>query len=117
MSAQLVHFEIPTPDLSKAQAFYTKLFDWQLEPFGESYQFIPGQPSGGILASEGAAAGAPLAVYFGVDDIEAAVAQVESLGGQAEPVRDMPGIGKDAVCQDDQGTTFRLVQAATGGTT
>jgi predicted enzyme related to lactoylglutathione lyase len=117
MSAQLVHFEIPTPDLSKAQAFYTKLFDWQLEPYGESYHFIPGQPSGGIFPSEGGATGAPLAVYFGVDDIEAAVAQVESLGGHAEPVRDMPGIGKEAVCQDDQGTTFRLFQAATGSTT
>lgn len=52
MSAQLVHFEIPAPDPAKALAFYTRLFDWQLEPYGESYQLIPRQPSGGIFPAE-----------------------------------------------------------------
>ena len=51
--------------------------------------------------------------YFRVEDIEAAVAKVKTLGGKpAEIIKSPSGLG--ARCTDDQGTTFSLWQAAEG---
>ena len=33
MPNPFVHVELDTTDLEKAKAFYSKLFDWKLEPF------------------------------------------------------------------------------------
>lgn len=48
---------------------------------------------------------------FAVDDIEAAIATIRSLGGQASEVMSTP-TGRFAHCRDDQGLAFSLFQFA-----
>jgi predicted enzyme related to lactoylglutathione lyase len=52
-----------------------------------------------------------LKVYFGVDDIEAALAQVRELGGQADDKGPVPGMGWFAACKDPDGNAFSLWQS------
>ena len=48
-------------------------------------------------------------VYFGVDDLEA-IAKVKELGGEAgEPQK--AGVGRYAICKDDQGVEFGIFEA------
>jgi uncharacterized protein len=110
MAGTLVHFELPVADTERASAFFSGLFGWSYEPYGEGYQFVAGSPSGGLFtAPEGEHA--PL-VYFQVDDADAALARVVELGGSAEEIQDMPGIGRYVHCRDDQQTRFSLFEPA-----
>jgi len=51
MPNPFVHVELDTTDLEKAKAFYSKLFDWKLEPFpmaeGEYTMIQVGEGTGG----------------------------------------------------------------------
>jgi predicted enzyme related to lactoylglutathione lyase len=54
-------------------------------------------------------------VYFAVDDIDAAAARVEELGGRvAVPPTDTPA-GRFAVVNDPQGAVFSIIRLAPGG--
>jgi hypothetical protein len=49
-------------------------------------------------------------VYFGVPDLEVAIADVNRLGGAAEIPTDEPGFGRFCICRDPQGLRFGLHQ-------
>ena len=52
-------------------------------------------------------------VYFGVDDVDAAVAKVESPGGSVEvPLADISGIDRFAGLKDPQGAMFFIFKSA-----
>ena len=52
-------------------------------------------------------------VYFAVEDVDAAVAQVQSLGGVVVvPATDIPDIGRFAVLTDPQGAFFNIFKGA-----
>jgi predicted enzyme related to lactoylglutathione lyase len=60
-------------------------------------------------------AGASPYVFFRVDDLDAALARVEELGGAREPAGEDHGdedqaarFGRFALCRDDQGSAFGL---------
>jgi len=77
-------FEIGTPDVAAAQAFYGPLFGWSFAPDGP-YTLItaPGAagPSGGIFNTGGNIP--PYAVFVvSVADVAATAAQAEELGGK-----------------------------------
>lgn len=109
MSTNLVWFEIPGGDAGRSRAFYSALFGWGFTDFGGDYQMVDcADPGGAITPGEG---GHPIA-YFSTDDIDASVAKVRDLGGKAPEVREIPGVGRMAVCEDDQGTTFGLYEPA-----
>jgi hypothetical protein len=107
MAGQLVHFELPVKDLDRAQEFFGGLFAWSYEPFGPEYRFVNGTPSGGLYP---AGEVDRTVVYFGVEDLEAATARVAELGGSAESITPIPGVGRFSHCKDDQGTAFSLFQ-------
>jgi predicted enzyme related to lactoylglutathione lyase len=113
MSAEIAWLELPAADTTKARAFYGGLFAWTTTEFGGDYHTIDNGPAGAI---------APRAdgfthprVYFATDDIDVSVKRVHELGGSAEDVQEVPGVGRLAHCQDDQGATFSLFQPATQG--
>jgi len=111
MHGELTFFEIGVPDSGRAQAFYSRLFGWQFPPTGEGNDVSVTTPNlqGGLHDQD---AEARIAMYFAVDDIEAAVTTVRKLGGAAEDPRpEEPGFGRFTACSDDQGVQFGLHQA------
>jgi hypothetical protein len=109
MAVKLAYFTVPVKDVTKGKAFYGRLFDWQFEDESESYGHVTNMdtPAGGVAQMDGDRP----AVWFRVDDINAAVATVRDLGGHAqEPSQSASGWSSK--CRDDQGTTFNLWEAA-----
>ena len=117
MGNPFVHLELTTSDLGKAKDFYTKMFDWQLQEYsggGMPYLLInTGQePGGGMMALP--MPGAPVAwgMYIAVDDLDAASAKLEKLGGKVlMPRTEVPDMGWFIIASDPQGATFGLWQA------
>lgn len=109
MAGELGYFALPVADLEKGRAFYAGLFGWRLAA-GEQYAHIENTtPPGGLVRKAGDTA----QIWFRVDDIRAAAARVQELGGEAsEPSESASGWHCD--CRDDQGTRFSLWQPAPG---
>jgi uncharacterized glyoxalase superfamily protein PhnB/catechol 2,3-dioxygenase-like lactoylglutathione lyase family enzyme len=109
---QLWYFSLGMPDPARARDFFSALLGWQLQPAEvEGAYFIANlAPPGGLRPVEG---GRPATLYFRVSDIQAAVAKVRELGGQADEPQEYPS-GWSAECVDDQGTRFALGQPAPG---
>lgn len=81
MTATVNYFEIGTPDVAAARAFYGGLFGWQ---FGDqspaAYQMVNGD-AGGLWDSTGIGGAHWAVFYVQVEDVAAAVRDAESLGG------------------------------------
>lgn len=74
----VVHFEIGCRDLAATKDFYHKMFDW---PIDEHFQIAEaGLP--GHLASLGHEPQHYTLFYIHVEDVAAAIAKAESLGGK-----------------------------------
>jgi uncharacterized protein len=109
--------ELATPDLDASADFYAKLFGWTIEPIPDSpqrYLVIKNgeRSNGGMGEPEPPDAPPHWLVYFGAEDIGAALAKVEELGGAklAGPI-DI-GMANIGVVQDPQGATFALYAGA-----
>ena len=110
MRGELTFFELGVPNARQARDFYGQLFGWDFPPTGQDDQVWVRTPT--IPAGLHDGDSEPrIAVYFSVDDIEAAVRTVRSLGGTAEDPRpEEPGFGRFTACTDDQGVAFGLHQ-------
>ena len=109
----LVWNELASPDLEGSAAFYSGLFGWTVAPFESSpepYLSIKnGDANNGGMREPSAPGGPPhWLVYFGAQDIDAAIAKVDELGGTmiAGPI-DIQ-IAKIAIARDPQGAIFAL---------
>jgi predicted enzyme related to lactoylglutathione lyase len=104
MSGRVVHFEIPTDDLTRAENFYREAFGWEINsapgmgytlvgttPSTPSGPVAPGAINGGMLERQ-APITAPV-ITIEVDDIDRALKMIEGLGGhtvrERMPVGDM----------------------------
>lgn len=113
MAGEMVHFEIPAGDTTRARAFWSGLFGWE-------FQALEGSPTEYHMArftdtSGGAVYGADgdergTRTYFDVDDINEARARVGELGGEAGDAMPVPTMGWFAVCTDTEGNGFGLWQ-------
>jgi uncharacterized protein len=112
MAGNVVHYEISATDVDRAQGFWSGLFGWQFGesamPEGEYRMAQTGEQSGAALSSHGEP-GHPT-VYFDVDDIDAAIARVRELGGNADDKQPVPQFGWFTACQDTEGNAFSLWQ-------
>ncbi len=106
--------ELATTDMDAAASFYGELFGWSTEPMegtGMPYMVIAnsdGHSNGGIRPVMPPDAPPHWLVYFGIDDLEAALAKVGELGGNALTETIDMGPGRLAVVQDPQGAVFAL---------
>jgi uncharacterized protein len=115
MAGELSFIEFGVADAERGRAFYEGLFGWTFEtgPNGKGFVIeTPNVPGGMHHGDEGAT---PYA-FFAVDDIDAAVAKVEELGGEVLDM-DIEGdeasqakFGRFKLCRDDQGSSFGLHQ-------
>lgn len=109
MTGRLVHFELEAVDTEQAKEFFAALFGWTPQQFGDDgYFYVDGKPSGGLMVGRPGGG----TVYFDVEDIESATARVRELGGDADEIQDLPGIGRSAHCRDEQGTGFGVFEWA-----
>jgi predicted enzyme related to lactoylglutathione lyase len=78
----VVHFEILGRDQKLLEEFYKSVFNWQLDPVMEGYSLV--KAGSGIDGGIGAmgAAREHVTYYVAVADVEAALALIESKGGQ-----------------------------------
>jgi predicted enzyme related to lactoylglutathione lyase len=122
--AGVVHFEIPADDKERANGFYQSAFGWNLSPMqGMDYTIALTTPSDqqtGMPTAPGAINGAlfprtdnlrtPI-ITIDVEDMDAALAQVESAGGSVAQAKDaVPGMGYYAYFKDTEGNIMGLWQ-------
>ena len=90
MGQAVVHFEVIGKDGDKLRAFYGELFDWQIDADNDmGYGLVQrdGNLNGDGVGIGGGIAGGPegygghVTFYVEVPDVEATLAQAESLGG------------------------------------
>jgi uncharacterized protein len=122
---KVVHFEIPTDDLSRAKEFYSSVFGWELQTMEEMpYTIVrttpvdesqmptePGAINGGMMQRSAETPGPVLTI--GVDSIEASLKQLEAAGGDiVQPKTDIPGMGAFAYAKDTEGNVIGLWESA-----
>jgi uncharacterized protein len=125
MAGRVVHFEVPYDEVERATSFYRDVFGWQIQSIPEmDYHMVatgpagedgmpsePGFIGGGMFARQ-SNIGTPV-ITIDVDDIDAALADVEAHGGSTVekkmPVGDM---GFAAYFKDSEGNLLGLWQSA-----
>jgi predicted enzyme related to lactoylglutathione lyase len=114
MPGKLVHFELPEQDTARAKAFYGGVFGWSFGdsamPGFEYFMVRTGEDQGGAVMASESAATAPI-VYFDTDDIDASIAKVRELGGEAGDKQPIPSVGWFTHCKDPEGLAFSLFQS------
>lgn len=116
MANPFVHVELNTPDPEKAKAFYSKLFQWQLEDIpnpavpSNSYTMIKvGSGTGGGIMKQIPGGPSGWLAYVEVDDIQAATQKAKSLGGKImKDVTEVMGMGWLSFIQDPTGAVLGL---------
>ena len=110
--------ELSSRDPEGAKAFYGTLFGWgarpQETPGGPYTMFsVDGTELGGMVEmdEEWGEMPATWMPYFGIGDIDAALDQIPSLGGEIAmgPI-EVEGVGRFAVVQDPQGAFLSIIQ-------
>jgi len=127
MTGRVVHFEIPFEDGDRAEAFYRDAFGWNLQSMpGMGYTMVstgpagddgmpsePGYIGGGMFKGEGELR-TPV-ITIDCDDIDAAVTEVERLGGTiVRPVEPVGDFGRAAYFRDTEGNLLGLWQQLGG---
>ncbi len=121
MDSRFVWYDLLTPDLDAAKAFYGEVVGLTLGPSGmpgQRYDLVMagGQPIGGALqltdAMRDGGAHPGWLGYIAVEDIDAALAKLTSLGGTILMDRtEIPTVGWFAMAADPQGAPFQLLQS------
>jgi predicted enzyme related to lactoylglutathione lyase len=116
-------FENLTLDVAKATAFYPAVFGLGLQvvPMGDTpYNLLTaGEGENAMVAGIFDATALEMAgmpsnwlVYFGVNDTDATVAQVESLGGRVLAGPDNNPFGRWAILADPMGAVFAIISVS-----
>lgn len=110
--SKIVHFEIPADDTTRAKQFWASLFDVEFKTYEGPIEYHmfqnDDQTGGGLYPRQEGEQG--LITYFAVDDIDAARAKVQELGGTSEDKAPVPGMGWYARAVDTEGNPFSLWQ-------
>ena len=111
MATKLVHYEIPAEETGKAKEFWGGLFGWQFEDYPGPMEYPMARVTDdmGVAISTQPGQSGPRA-YFDVDDIQAGIARVKELGGEADEAMPVPQMGWFATCTDPHGNEFGLWQ-------
>jgi hypothetical protein len=111
---RFIWHELVTTDPEAAATFYSKVVPWKTQDSGlPSYTlWMAGKTQiGGLTGLPESGAGTPphWIIYIATPDVDATVADAESLGGKIvkEPT-DIPNMGRFAVMTDPQGATFAV---------
>jgi uncharacterized protein len=122
---RFVWYELVTTDMESAKAFYANVLGWTAQDAampGWAYSLfsVADIPVAGLMhLPEDAQASSVTPHWIGylsADDVDAAAAQIEDLGGTIlHPPTDVSGISRFAVVADPQGASFALVKGLKPG--
>ncbi|HSC72918.1 MAG TPA: VOC family protein [Gaiellaceae bacterium] len=112
MGKRVVHVEFPAQDLERGRRFWEGVGGWSVNDAGmEGMQYLmwqEGDQGGAIYSMEGQSG---TTMYLGSEDIDADLARVKELGGEAEDKQPIPHVGWFARCKDSEGNEFSLFQS------
>lgn len=111
MPNPVVHFEIGCRNSEQAQVFFSKLFDWQIEPAGPAAMIAAGSADGiaGHITSLGHEPHNYVTVYVQVDNVQTYLEKAEGLGGKTMiPPTDVAGMGQFGWFSDLDGNIVGL---------
>ena len=119
MANPFVHVELNTPNPERAKAFYSKLFQWQLEdvsnpavPDGTYTVIKVGEGTGGGIMKQIPGGPSGWLAYVQVDDLHAATQKAKSLGAEVmKDVTEVMGMGYLSFIRDPTGAVLGLWQA------
>ena len=105
------YVEFPSSDLSSTKQFFSKVFGWAFEDFGDEYTAFSGQGlDGGFFRSaknSTTSNGAALVIFYS-ENLEATQVKIEKAGGEIiEPVFSFPG-GRRFHFADPSGNEFAV---------
>ncbi len=106
MGQPVVHFELWSKNPEGIGAFYSKIFDWTVNPMpGGDYRMVETGAedgiNGGIMTPQEGLWPGNMAFYIHVDDIDAYLKAIEEAGGKAVvPKTEIPGMGHYALFSD-----------------
>jgi predicted enzyme related to lactoylglutathione lyase len=110
---KVVHVEFPAQNTDDAQRFWEGVGGWTIQDAGmpgiDYRMWQDGEQGGAVYPPMGAEKG-PV-IYYGSDDIEADLAKVRELGGEAEDKQPIPTVGWFARCKDPAGNAFSFFQS------
>ena len=115
-----IWYELLTTDVAAAAGFYGKVIGWTAAshppaaPEAPPYTILSAGSEGvGGMMKNPMSSGPVWLGYVGVDDVDAAVARLEKLGGKVHrPAWDLAGVGRIAFVADPQGAAFYLMRGA-----
>jgi predicted enzyme related to lactoylglutathione lyase len=123
----VVHFEMPAEDRERMAGFYSKVFGWQTQMFGEdmgNYVTVttsetdengrpkmPGAINGGFYPKKDGWPTQYPSIVIAVDDIKESIQKVTSEKGTVlgEPM-EIPGVGLYVSFNDTEGNRVSLLQ-------
>jgi uncharacterized protein len=113
MSGQIVHTEIPADDTGQGKAFWGSLFGWEFDsyPGPSEYHMARINDTSGVAVTNMEPGKRGMRSYFDVDDIDAGIARVQELGGEAGEKMPVPTMGWFSTCTDPHGNEFGLWQS------
>ena len=109
MDSEISFIEIGSGDASTTSAFLARLFGWDFHVMGqgpEGWFQMPAIKAG----MHGKDLAPSILVFFHVADMNAAVARVKELGGEASDPVEEQGFGHFSMCRDPSGVPFGLHQ-------
>jgi predicted enzyme related to lactoylglutathione lyase len=123
MEGRVLYMEFPSADIERAERFWSGVFGWRFGSGlaeGFDYRMAPVGPDSAAAITPADEPGHPN-VYLETSELEAALARVEELGGDAGEIRSVPERlaaeipaaslhGRFATCKDCEGNTFHLFQ-------
>src|SRR5262245_19886805 len=113
MAGKMVHFELPAEDTARAKGFWSGVMGWDFGdsamPEFEYFMVQTGDDQGGAVYQRQEGEKGTI-VYFDTDDIDATIAKVRELGGQADDKQPIPHVGWLTRGTDTEGNSFSLYQ-------
>ena len=113
MGKKIVHVEFPAQDADRAEGFWEGFAGWNIADAGMEgfdYRMFQEDGWGGAVYPNQQNEQGPV-IYFDSEDIDADLAKVRELGGQAENKEPIPHVGWFARCKDTEGNPFSLFQS------
>ncbi len=111
----VVIFQIQAKDVDKQKAFYSEMFDWDIEQSeGSPFLSIPagkGPPENGIGGILSGAESSAIVIYIQVANLGESLEKTAALGGKVTlPSTDVPNGPTIAAIEDPEGNPVGLVQ-------
>jgi len=122
-SGKIIWADLVTPDLAKAEAFYTRVFGWSYRAVRGGHvnyavALVDGRPIAGLLQQplpSGERRQPAWLTFIAAQDVDAATQSALKLGAvSVSEARTYPGRGRQSVLADPEGAVFAVLASSSG---